>query len=174
MAKDKLTAKSTPAELGFSMPAEWQRHEATWLGWPHNQTDWPGKLDTIRWVYGEIVRKIAQDEVVRLLVKNPAERNLAKSYLKRAGADLSRVQFIVHPTNRGWTRDSGPMFVKRSSPSSNSDKSRAGVQSPKPETAIVHFHFNGWAKYSNWQRDRRVPETAAKLLGKPLFHARCQ
>ena len=40
------------------MPAEWEPHEATWLGWPHNATDWPGKLDTIRWVYGEIVRRM--------------------------------------------------------------------------------------------------------------------
>src|SRR5437870_13497614 len=99
MSKLNSAIEATPAELGFSMPAEWERHEATWLGWPHNQSDWPGKLDTIRWVYGEIVRKIAKGEVVRLLVKNPAERNLAKSYLKRARADLSVVQFIVNTNN---------------------------------------------------------------------------
>ena len=50
-------AGRTPASFGFSMPAEWETHEATWLGWPHNPTDWPDKLDTIRWVYGEIVRQ---------------------------------------------------------------------------------------------------------------------
>ena len=49
------------------MPAEWERHEATWLGWPHNPTDWPDKLDTIRWVYGEIVRKIAPGEILRTI-----------------------------------------------------------------------------------------------------------
>ena len=41
------------------------------------------------------------------------------------------------------------------------------------KTAIVHFHFNGWAKYDNWRKDTNVPETAAKLLGKKLFHAEC-
>src|SRR5262249_16651029 len=154
-------AHSTPSELGFSMPAEWEPHEATWLGWPHHATDWPGKLDTIRWVYGEMVRKIAQGEFVRLLVNSPAERKLAPSYLNRARADLSRVQFIVHPTNRGWTRDSGPIFVRNP---------KSEIRNPKSQTAIVHFHFNAWAKYPDWQKDRRVPEIAAKLLRKPLFH----
>jgi len=151
------------------MPAEWEPHEATWLGWPHNPTDWPGKLDTIRWVYGEIVRKIAPGEIVRLLVNGKAEAALARRYLQRAGADLRRVQFIVHPTNRGWTRDSGPIFVRR-----RLTRSGARQADTPSETAIVHFHFNAWAKYPDWQKDRRVPETAARLLRKRLVHARRQ
>jgi agmatine deiminase len=147
---------ATPAALGFSMPAEWEAHEATWLGWPHHPTDWPDKLDTIRWVYGEIVRKIAPGETVRILVNDKAEEKLARSYLTRAGANVRRVQFIAHPTNRGWTRDSGPIFVRGKK---------------QGETAILHFHFNAWAKYDDWQKDRRVPETAAKLLKKRLFNA---
>lgn len=152
------TTEATPAELKFSMPAEWERHEATWLGWPHNPTDWPGKLDTIRWVYGEMVRRIASAETVRILVNNRSEGRLAGSHLQRAGADTKQVEFIVHPTNRGWTRDSGPIFVRRR-------------RSGRSETAIVHCHFNAWAKYDDWQKDRRVPETAAKVLRKPLFNA---
>ena len=140
------------------MPAEWERHEATWLIWPHNPADWPDKVDTIRWVYGEIVRKFAPGEVVRILVNNKADEKLARRYLARAGADLSRVEFILHPTNRGWTRDTGPIFVRRGA---------------RGETAIVHFHFNAWAKHDDWQKDRRVPETAARLLGKRLFNAQC-
>jgi agmatine deiminase len=149
------TTGTTPAALGFSMPAEWTAHEATWLAWPHNPTDWPDKLDTIRWVYGEIVRRIAPGEIVRMLVNSAAAQKQARRYLARCGADLGRVEFVAHPTNRGWTRDSGPIFVRRGA-----------------DTAIVHFHFNAWAKYPDWERDRRVPERAAKRLGKPLFDAR--
>jgi agmatine deiminase len=148
-------ARTTPAALGFSMPAEWEPHEAAWLAWPHHPTDWPGKLDAIRWVYTEMVRKIAPAETVRMMVRSAAEEAMARSYLSRAGAPLERVEFIRHATDRGWTRDSGPIFVRRES-----------------ETAIVHFHFNAWAKYPDWQRDRRVPEIAARLLGKRLFRAR--
>jgi agmatine deiminase len=161
MAKILTPERSGPGELGFAMPAEWEPHEATWLGWPHNATDWPGKLDTIRWVYGEMVRRIAAGEIVRVLVKDRREAASARHYLSRAGANLARVEFITHPTNRGWTRDSGPIFVRRS----------AGRTS---ETAIVHFHFNAWAKYKDWQKDRRVPQTAARLLRRRLFNAEYQ
>jgi len=73
---------------------------------------------------------------------------------------------VVHPTNRGWTRDTGPIFVRRRIPQS-------AIRSPQSETAIVHFHFNAWAKYNDWQKDTKVPETAALILGKKLFHAKC-
>jgi agmatine deiminase len=156
----KKAPAQTPAELGFKMPAEWDKHEATWLGWPHNATDWPHKLSTIRWVYGEIVRKVSAGETVRILVGGKTDEKLARRYLGFAGGDLKRVQFIHYPTNRGWTRDSGPIFVRKGSPSKGAR-----------ETAIVHFHFNAWAKYPDWQKDRRVPDVAARLLRKPLFHA---
>jgi agmatine deiminase len=162
MAKIDWITDRTPADLGYSMPAEWEPHAATWLGWPHNETDWPGKLDTIRWVYGEMVRKIGAGEQVRILVRNQTEQKLARHYLKQAGAPLGNVRFVIHPTNRGWTRDSGPIQVRRQS-------AEGRVQ--KAETAIVHFHFNAWAKYDDWQKDRKVPETAARLLKKPLFRA---
>lgn len=148
----------TPGSLGFSMPAEWETHAATWLAWPHHPTDWPGKLNTIRWVYTEIVRAIAPGETVRLLVRSRAEAESAKRYLKKAGADAGAVEFIVYPTNRGWMRDSGPIFVRRQ-------------RQKKLESAVVHFHFNAWAKYSDWQKDRRVPEMASQRLGKSLFDA---
>ena len=156
--KTEGESASTPAALGFSMPAEWEKHEATWLSWPHNPSDWPDKIETVRWVYGEIVRKIVPGEPARMLVNHKADERCARRFLERAGADLGRVEFVAHPTNRGWTRDTGPIFVRR----------RA-----RGETAIVHFHFNAWAKHDDWQKDRRVPETAARLLGKRLFNAQC-
>ena len=142
------------------MPAEWERHEATWLGWPHNATDWPGKLGAIEWVYGEMVRKIAPGEIVRLLVASPTQENRARRVLSAAGVQLKQVEFLRWPTNRGWMRDSGPIFVRRNG--------------RKPETAITHFHFNAWAKYPDWQLDRRHPERAARLLGKKLFNAEAE
>ena len=160
MTARKPALLRTPAELTYSMPAEWEEHEATWLGWPHNVTDWPGKIDTIRWVYGEMVRKISAAERVRILVRSRHEGKFARSYLQRAGCNVKRLEFIVHPTNRGWTRDSGPIFVKKR-------------RTSKGETAIVHFHFNAWAKYPDWQKDRKVSETAARLLQKRLFNAEC-
>ncbi len=165
MAKQNIESARAPSELGFAMPAEWAKHKATWLGWPHNPTDWPDKLDAIRWVYVEMVRKISPGELVRILVRNRAEEQQAARHLVRSGADLNNVRFIRCPTNRGWMRDSGPIFV-----SNRNSKGRGRGAA----TAVVHFHFNAWAKYDDWQKDRRVPEKAARLLRKRLFHARCQ
>ncbi len=161
MSERKKYSDQTPTELGFSMPAEWDEHEASWLAWPHNPSDWPGKLDTIRWVYGEIVRKITPGETVRMLVNSKAAERQARHCLERAGAETMRVEFISHRTNRGWTRDSGPIFIRKSN----------GLTG---ETAIVHFHFNAWANYSDWEMDRKVPEIAAKRFRKRLFRARFQ
>jgi agmatine deiminase len=139
------------------MPAEWETHEATWIGWPHNRTDWPGKFTTIQWVYGEIVRKLTPGEIVRIIVNSETHEAKARRVLTLVGVDLSRVQFFRFPTNRGWTRDFGPMFVKQ--------------QGKSAEVAIVRFRFNAWAKYKDWKKDDRVAERAARALGRKLFRA---
>ena len=141
------------------MPAEWERHESTWLAWPHNRNDWPGKFEVIPWVYGEMARKITDGESVRLVVRHSKDKQFASHVLRKSGVNLKKIQFVVHPTNRGWTRDTGPIFLK------------SEIRNPKSELAIVHFHFNGWAKYDNWRRDAQLPEVAARLLRKRLFHA---
>jgi agmatine deiminase len=152
----------TPRELGFRHPAEWEPHEATWLGWPHNRSDWPGKFTPIPWVYAEIVRHIAPGETVRVLVNDRTHEASAKRVLKRAGADSARVEFFRFPTDRGWMRDTGPVFVKRDAPPGARGRSRG-------ETAVAGFRFNAWAKYDNWKRDARIPALAAARLKKRIF-----
>ena len=144
--------------MGFRMPAEWEPHAATWIAWPHNRTDWPGKFTAIPWVYGEIVRKLAPGEIVCIIVDSQAHEERARRVLSRVGVDLTRVEFFRFPTNRGWTRDFGPMFVAR-------DRKRS-------EVAIARFRFNAWAKYRDWKKDDRVPERAARALGCRIFAAR--
>jgi agmatine deiminase len=151
-----------PAELGYAMPAEWEPHAATWLGWPHHAGDWPGKFEVIPWIYGEMVRKISAAEKIFLLVRHKQDEAAARRIFKHVGVDLRKIHFVTHPTNRGWTRDTGPIFVRKSE-----------IGNRKSEMAVVHFHFNGWAKYGNWRKDTKVPDVAAKLLGKKLFHSKC-
>ena len=145
----------TPAALGFRMPAEWERHEATWLVWPHRRSDWPRKFSPIPWVYGEIVRKLAEGEKVRLLVASASHEAEARRTLARVGVDAAEIEFLRFPTDRGWSRDMGPIFVRKGG--------RA------PEVAIARFQFNGWAKYPDHKNDARIPDRAAKALGLRLF-----
>ena len=112
MPAQNNSISATPAELGYAMPAEWEPHAATWLGWPHNASDWPGKFAVIPWVYGEMVRKISAGEKIFLLIRHQKDKQFARHVFKSAGMDLRKVKFVAHPTNRGWTRDTGPIFVK--------------------------------------------------------------
>ena len=98
--------------MGFRMPAEWEPHEATWLAWPHERTDWPGKFAPVPWVYADIVRILSRVERVRILVAGGKEKRLAQDALKKSGANLNAVDFYIVPTDRGWIRDFGPIFVK--------------------------------------------------------------
>ncbi|MGH9396022.1 MAG: agmatine deiminase family protein [Terriglobia bacterium] len=151
---------AAPAQL--RMPAEWEPHDATWIGWPHNTSDWPGKFQPIPWVYAEIARKITPGEMLRVLVNSPGHMARAMSVLRRARIDLSQVEFFIFPTNRGWTRDFGPIFVQRAQSSGAANN------------AIVRFRFNAWAKYSDWQLDSAIPGQVAAALGCPMIEAEVQ
>jgi agmatine deiminase len=142
--------QNKPRELGYRMPAEWEPHRATWLGWPHNRTDWPGKFEPIPWVYAEIIRYLSRVEDVNILVRNAAAKAQARDALTSCGANLKRVKFHLWPMNRVWTRDSGPIFIKRSSGDNH--------------VAITNWRFNAWAKYPDCKLDDQLPHRVAKLL----------
>ena len=107
-----MRQSQTPVELGYRMPAEWESHAATWLAWPHERADWPGKLAPIPWVYGEVVRHLAPGERVRILVKDATTERKARAVLVRVGVDLAQIDFFRVATDRSWTRDFCPLFVK--------------------------------------------------------------
>jgi len=102
-------------------------------------------------VYADIVRHLSQVERVRILVENAAMERAARRMLKSAGANLAAVDFFRVPTNRGWIRDFGPIFV-------HNGKGRRGV---------TNWHFNAWAKYNDWKKDDAANE---KLAPKCKWH----
>jgi agmatine deiminase len=158
----------TPREQGYRMPAEWERHAATWIAWPHNPNDWPGKFQPIPWVYAEIVRHLSQVETVNILVNDAAAEKRATGSLKRAGANLPRVRFHQWPTNRIWTRDSGPIFLRKTAPGQSPGEGRVGAS----EIAVTNWKFNAWAKYEDWQLDDQLPARVANLLELPCWTPR--
>jgi agmatine deiminase len=149
------------------MPAEWEPHDATWLAWPHLRDDWPGKFEPIPWVYAEIIRHLARHERVELIVNDAASEKRARKVLDRANALGDNVRFHRWPTDRVWTRDSGCTFVTASSfarPDSRGQQS-PHVSRSNPELVAVHWRFNAWAKYSNYQHDEKIGSLMAKAAG---------
>jgi agmatine deiminase len=159
MTAPLLPSEPAPAALGYRMPAEWEPHRATWLAWPHNPDDWPGKFDPIPWVFAEIVRRLQRCERV-CIVALPDVQAGARMLLTRAGVDLSRLEFVPLATDRGWLRDSGAIVV------TDAAGRRAGLD----------FHFNGWAKYDNYQHDDDLAGRMCEHLHlprwQPLWHGR--
>jgi agmatine deiminase len=135
------------------MPAEWEPHDATWLAWPHRRSDWPGKLAPIPWVYAEIIRWLTTGEQVHILVKDAAAERQATEALKRVGVDFDAIHFWRWPTDRVWTRDSGPSFLV----------------GPDQKKALVDWHFNAWAKYPDWKNDDKIPGRIAKQFKLPAW-----
>jgi agmatine deiminase len=142
-----------PAAKAWRMPAEWEPHHATWIAWPQRPADWPGKFPPIPWVYAEIVRRLHGAEPVHVLVDDAAAETRARRILLRSDIDLQRVHFFRFPTNRVWTRDYGPIFLK----------------APDGRLGLTDWRFNAWAKYPDWQRDDKVPERIRKKLGVPAW-----
>jgi len=143
-------AKAYPAARGYRMPAEWEPHESTWLAWPHLRSDWPGKFEPILWVYAEIIRNLSRHERVDLIVSNvSAERN-ARAILEKADALSGKIVFHHWRTERIWTRDSGCIFLV---PPGKSETA---------ELAALHFQFNAWAKYDNYEHDAKLGAQMAK------------
>jgi agmatine deiminase len=140
------------------MPAEWEPHAATWIAWPHNQDDWPGRFGPIPWVYAEIVRCLSQHEKGRILVNEKTVQQVRQH--TAIGWNEANVEYVNYDTDRVWTRDFGPSFVQ------SSDGKRVAVK----------WAFNGWAKYENWTHDEAAGLFIAKHLGvaceRPLWQGR--
>ncbi len=135
------------------MPAEWEPHAATWLAWPHNKSDWPGKYPPIPHVYAEIIRHLVPGETVHLIVNDAEWEAKARAVLTRAHVPLDNLVFHRWPTDRGWLRDSGPIFVR----------------SRDRQWVALDWRFNAWAKYSDWRHDDKVPQRIARVLGVPTI-----
>ncbi len=138
------------------MPAEWEPHAATWIAWPHNKSDWPGKFAPIPWVYAEIVRHLARVERVEILVENKGAEERAAAILERCSARMAAVRFHRCRTDRGWTRDYGPIFVRPKASSTTA-----------VSLATIKWRFNAWAKYPDWQRDDQAGSLIAERTGVP-------
>ncbi|MBI2191760.1 MAG: agmatine deiminase family protein [Planctomycetes bacterium] len=152
---DKARSPGLPREMGYRLPAEWARHEATWLSWPHNAETWPGKLGEAAQVWVDIIRALSPGEKVHLLVDDAGEE---KSVRRRLDTLPSKANVLFHhiPTNDAWMRDSGPLFICRPSRT-------------RP-VAVTHWGYNAWGgKWPPFDRDQQIPGRVAEALGLPVF-----
>mgnify|MGYP002783889552 FL=1 len=146
----------TPAQQGYFFPAEFARHDATWLSWPYKEASWPGKIETIYPIYARFIKAVAEGERVCINVADEAMKQKALRYLQAVGADLNRVEFFLHPTNDAWCRDHGPAFL---------------INPAEKKKMIVDWGYNAWGgKYPPFDLDDVVPTRIAHHYHIPVVH----
>jgi agmatine deiminase len=151
-----MTNNSFPATRGFTFPAEWERHTATWLSWPHKEESWPGKIGFIYDKYAEFVKELTKGELVRINVADEQMQAFAKLQLDMVGVDLNKVEFFNFPTNDAWCRDHGPAFL---------------VNHATKQKAIVDWGYNAWGgKYPPFDLDDVIPTKIGEHFGLPVYH----
>ncbi len=146
----------TPSQLGFRFPAEWAKHAATWVTWPHNPATWPHCFEEAKQDFAGLVAAISLDEVCNVIAGKELQTGI-EEHLKTLETRLDHVKFWDWPTNDSWVRDYGPTFVLKRSADS-------------VEVAVVDFTYNGWgAKYPPFDSDQKVATKIAQLLGLSRF-----
>jgi agmatine deiminase len=147
--------EATPRSLGFRMPAEWEKHEATWLTWPRAEgISFPDAYETIPAMWASLAKLLAEGEQVHINVFSESHEVEIRVALKKAGAPLdTRIHLHPFPAYEPWCRDHGPIFVRNAN-----------------EMAVVDWRYNAWGgKYPPCDLDDAVPQHVAKLLGLRLF-----
>ena len=134
---------------GFRMPAEWEIQKSVWMSWPHNKKDWPGLFDKIPSVIGNIIKLLAKDQRIDLLVNTSKSRDNTKRYLKKIGCNVSNIKFHNIKTDRLWLRDSGPIFL---------------INKKNKKKVMLNFRFNAWSKYKNFKNDNKINSYISKYL----------
>lgn len=128
------------------MPAEWERHAATWLSWPHNRDTWPGAFEPIPQVWANLARTLAAFEPVHILAGGAETMADARSHM----GDASNVTLHDIPTNDAWMRDHGPTFL---------------TSAHKHPPALVDWGYNAWGgKYPPFGQDNLVGQRIAEAL----------
>ncbi|WP_151735609.1 agmatine deiminase family protein ['Paenibacillus yunnanensis' Narsing Rao et al. 2020] len=129
-------------DLQYRMPAEWAKHERTFISWPVQASMvYPDNYPSVSAGYAEIIRAMAEFEPVTVIVNPEEEEQVAKLNL----GDNVTLLPIRH--NDAWLRDNGPTFVV--------DK--------EGKLAGVNWKFNAWGgKYVPFDLDDAV---APQILG---------
>lgn len=147
--------QDTPKQLGYHMPAEWERHAATWLAWPYDRVTFPKRVRKVEQTYVRIISELTSGESVQLAVRSGEAKERAASLLKAGGVNLRRVKFHVWDYADVWFRDYGPTFV---------------VNRNEGRSAVVQWRFNAWGgKYPELLKDGHVPYFISERMGLSLF-----
>ncbi|HJX70853.1 MAG TPA: agmatine deiminase family protein [Bacteroidales bacterium] len=146
----------TPDSLGYFFPAEWARHEATWLTFPCHEDSFPGKMDDILPSYMAFLKIISQGEKVRINVQDKQTEQKVIDLIHEYGIDPGQAELFIHPSDDVWCRDHGPSFL-------------INPERPDNNKVVVNWEFNAWGSKYPYERDNAISGLIAEKLGLKAF-----
>ena len=153
-----MSSKKTPKELGYRMPAEWEKQEAVWISWPHNKETWPENLSEVEDSYAQFIKALHTGQKINILVNNADVKLGILKKLSNNGVDASKIVFHQIKNVDAWIRDYGPTFVVN--------------ESAKQKLAMVKWVFNAWGnKYQDLKEDEGIQYEINKFLKIPMFES---
>ena len=132
------------------MPAEWETHSGTWLTWPHNPETWPEQdMQQVETEFMGIIRPLAKNESVHILVNDEDMGNAVESTLNANNVEMKNIFLHDIPTNDSWIRDYGPNFI---------------IQSDG-KVAANDWDFDSWGRKYKWELDDLAGTVIAEESG---------
>jgi agmatine deiminase len=148
----------TPKELGYRFPAEWEKHNATWLSFPHKEASWPGKIESIYAPYLSFIKALTAGEQVCINVLDNKMKEQVAAMLQSSLVNMNKISLFVHPTNDAWCRDHGPAFL-------------VNPTHEKHKKIVVDWGYNAWGgKYPPYDLDDDIPTKIANQYNLPVFY----
>ncbi|MDD1744150.1 MAG: agmatine deiminase family protein [Methanomassiliicoccales archaeon] len=149
--------QETPRSAGYRMPAEWARHEATWLSWPKNPLTFPeGTLPAVEGIFAKMIAALSHGEKVKVLVEDQAMGERVEKLIALEGADRSNMILVPIRSADVWIRDYGPTFL---------------LHRKTREKAAVKWTFNAWGgKYDDLLYDNITGEDIVRASDVRAFH----
>lgn len=146
---------NTPKDLGYYFPAEWERHEATWLTFPHNEDSFPGKMSEATNSFIKFTEALSKSEKVRININDTGSEKHFYDLLEKSSVKRENIETFIHPSDDVWCRDHGPAFLIN--PAAQNKK------------IIVNWEFNAWGGKYPYKNDNNIPLLIAKKLSLPVY-----
>ena len=149
-----------PADLGYTMPAEYDIHDATLMIWPQRPGSFGKNKDKARKAFCEIFSQIVKCEKLYVLVGADEIDDAKEQIFDACGAFKENVHIIPMETDDSWARDVGPTFVRNE----------------KGEVRGIDWRFNAWGGdfdglYASWDKDDAVAKSFCEHLRVDIFDA---
>lgn len=142
------TVQETADTETYVFPDENEKHEGTWLIWPHEHTYGKAYARSLEPIWIQMTKALAEGENVHILAYDETLKKHIAAVLSENSVNTANVNYVIAESDDVWARDTGPMFVR----------------DQEGHLHIADFAFDGWGGKTPYAKDDAVPEAVSAAL----------